>query len=97
MSSVRTPGSGANAAILARVLHERASHAQAVPGRALDLVRRLLEQPVHGGADGAVPEERYRYVDRGHGSTGPRRGASGRGAPCRRSRAATAPPRRASP
>ena len=83
----------------ARLLHvadERVCDAQAVPGGALDLVGRLLEQPVHGGADGAVSEQRYGNVDGRHVPSA-RPCASARAAPCRRSRAATAPPRPASP
>ena len=51
---------------LARVTDERVRDPQPVPGGALDLVGRLLEQPVHGSADGAVPEECYRNVDGSH-------------------------------
>ena len=84
--------------LLAGVAHERAGDAEPMPGRALDLVGRLLEQPVDGGADGAVSEQRYGNVDRRHAvSTSPRPGASIRAAPRRPSRAGTARPRRASP
>ena len=41
-------------------------HPQPMARGALDLVRRLLQQPVHGGADGAVPEQRYGNVDGRH-------------------------------
>ena len=43
--------------LLRRVADERAHDAQPVPGRALDLVGALDEQPVYGGADRAVAEE----------------------------------------
>ena len=62
--------------LLARVADESAGDAQPMAGGALDLVGRLLEQPVHGGADGAVSEQRYGNVDGRHGgSTAPRPGA----------------------
>ena len=48
---------------LVRVADERMRDPQPVPGGALDLVGRLLEQPVHCSADSAVPEERYGNVD----------------------------------
>src|SRR5204863_4917354 len=54
---------GEELALHLRVAHERADDAQAVPGRALDLVRVLLEQPVDGGTDRAVAEQRDGDVD----------------------------------
>ncbi len=42
--------------LLGGVAHEGPRDAQPMPGRALDLVCRILEQPMHGGADGAVSE-----------------------------------------
>ena len=65
-SSVSTPGSGANARSLPVSRTSACVTRSRWPGGTLDLVRRLLEQPVHGGADGAVPEQRYGNVDGGH-------------------------------
>src|SRR5215218_2189356 len=48
------------------VANQRAHDANSVPGRALDVVGAVLEQPVDGGTDGAVAEERDRDVDCGH-------------------------------
>ena len=60
------PRPGSEPALLRGVADEGVRHPQPVTGRPLDLVGRLLEQPVDGGADGAVSEERYGDVDRGH-------------------------------
>ena len=55
----------------AQVADERRDDAQPVAGRALDVVGLLLEQPVDGGADGAVAEQRDGNVDRRHAPTLP--------------------------
>ncbi len=48
---------GAEAALLLGVANERAHDAQPEPGRALDVLRVLDEQPVDRGADRSVAEE----------------------------------------
>src|SRR5437764_1348498 len=53
--------------LLSHVADERLHDAQAVPRRALDVVRRLGQQAVDGRTDGAVPEQCDRYVNRRHG------------------------------
>ena len=50
-------------ALLRRVADERAHDAQPVPGRALDLVGVLVQEPLHGGAHRAVAEEGDGDVD----------------------------------
>jgi hypothetical protein len=52
--------------LLADVPNERPDDPEAVPGRALDVVRALAQEPVDGRADRAVSEKTDRDVDRGH-------------------------------
>jgi hypothetical protein len=51
------PRARLEAALLARVAHERPDDPEPVPGRALDVVGVLYEQTVDCGADRPVPEE----------------------------------------
>ena len=64
-SVVRTPSAGAMLALAVRIADERAHDPEPVPGRALDVVRALGEQPRDGAADVAVSEQRHGDVD-GH-------------------------------
>src|SRR5262249_60312451 len=52
--------------LLSEIADQRLDDAQAVPGRALDVVRRICEQTIDGRADGSVTEQRDRYVNRPH-------------------------------
>jgi hypothetical protein len=54
------------AAFLRRIAHERAHDGQPVPGRALDLIPALGEDPRDGRADRAVAEEPYADVNGRH-------------------------------
>ena len=53
-------------ALAIEVAHQCAHDAQAMAGRALDVVGALRQQPVDGSADRAVAEQRDRDVDRAH-------------------------------
>ena len=50
--------------LLPRIAHERLHDPQPMTGCALDVVRRLGQETVDCRADGAVPEQRDRYVNR---------------------------------
>ena len=65
------PAVGREAPLEVEVADERLDDAQPVAGRALDVVRLLVEQPVDRRADGAVAEQCYRDVNRRHAPPGP--------------------------
>ena len=67
MSVVSTSSSTGKLARLVGVADERLDDAQPVAGRALDVVRLLVQQAVDRGADGAVAEQCDRDVNRRHG------------------------------
>ena len=79
--------------LLPGVADQRLDDAQPVPGRALDVVRRVGEEPVDRRADGAIAEQRNRYVNRRHEPPRLPRGRSARAAahPLSRSASRRAP------
>ena len=60
------PALGREGTLFRRIAHECPYDPQAMSRRTLDVVGAFGQQPVDGGADGAVPEQGNRNVDGTH-------------------------------